>query len=702
MRFRVGVDSGGTFTDLLVVDDRGGRHLHKIISTPDDPARAVVHGLAEIAASMNIGRRRFFASIDTIVHGTTVTTNCLITRSGATAGLLCTEGFRDTLPLRDGRREEPYNNKLPVPTPLVSRYLRVGIPGRIDHTGRELIPLDETAVRHAASIFRREHVESVTIALLHSWVNDEHEQRAAQIIRRLLPDVYLTVSSELLSQVGLFDRTSTAVLNSYVAPVIARYMDSLRSRLSDEGFHGILRLTQSNGGVATPEALVGRAVASLLSGPAAGPAAGIQAVAPLGRRDCITVDMGGTSFDAAIVQDGIPLVMTDGWVDRWRLALPMLDIHTVGAGGGSVAMVNAGLLRVGPFSAGADPGPACYGRGGGYATVTDADLILGYIGASMLGGAITLDRDAAIDAVRREVAQPLGISVTEAAAGIYEVVNVSMAEAVREVSINRGWDPREFPLVVAGGAGPVHAAAIAEEMGIPVLVIPRESAIFCAGGMLLTDFKHDYVRSLRGLLHQVPAGEFAKRWAEMADEGRAVLSAEGIANDAVQLTPLADLRYRGQWHELTLEVPASQMHAPDIDSLTQRFHELHDSFFGYHTVEMPIEVINVRLVASGRTAHAVPNRASAIAKWAGAAPYGKRAAWSRREHVMTAFALYAGEKLRPGNYLAGPALVELATTTVVVPESFGVFVDRQGSFVMAAQPHWPAVRRALAGGPLEG
>ena len=701
MKFRIGIDSGGTFTDLLVIDESGRRYLHKIMSTPDDPARAVVHGLAEVAASTGIDRRRFFGCIDTIVHGTTVSTNCLITRTGAIAGLLCTEGFRDTLPLRDGRREEPYNNRLPVPTPLVPRYLRLGIPGRIDHTGRELSPLDQAAVHRAVDIFRREQVESVTIALVHSWVNADHEQRVAQIVRSLLPDVYLTVSSELLGQVGLFDRTSTAVLNSYVAPAIARYMASLRSRLSDEGFTGVLRLTQSNGGVATPEALVDRAVASLLSGQAAGPTAGTQAVGTLGRRDCITVDMGGTSFDAAIVHDGTPLVMTDGWVDRWRVALPMLDIHTVGAGGGSVAVVNAGLLSVGPFSAGADPGPACYGRGGSYATVTDADLILGYIGTSMLGGSITLDPEAAMAAVSREVAEPLGLPVTEAAAGIYEVVNVSMAEAVREVSINRGWDPREFPLVVAGGAGPVHAAAIAEEMGIPVLVIPRESAIFCAGGMLLADFKHDYVRSLRGLLQQVSADDLAKRWTEMADEGRTVLAAEGITDD-VELTPLADLRYRGQWHELTLELPGSEMSAPDLASLAQRFHELHDRFSGYHTLEMPIEVINVRLVAVGRTRHAQPSRAPGIARWSEAVPCGKRAAWSRGERAMTSFARYAGAELDPGSYLAGPSLVELASTTIVVPESFGVFVDRQGSFVMAAQSHWPSVREALASEPVGG
>ena len=346
MRYRVGIDSGGTFTDLLVLDDAGGRLVQKVGSTPDDPARAVVGGLAEAAQRLEMPAHEFIANIDLVVHGTTVATNAFLTRSGAVCGLLCTAGFRDTLPLRDGRREEPYNNRLPSPIPLVARHLRLPVPGRLDYSGAEIVSLDEHAVRRAIDSFREHGVEAVTVCLVHSPANPEHEQRVGELVRELLPDSFLTISSDLISQAGLFDRTSTAVLNSYVAPIIGRYLASLASQLRQAGFTGSLLLMQSNGGVATPDVLAGKAALSLLSGPASGPAAGLSVVTPLGHRDCITIDMGGTSFDAAIVQDGAALVKTDGWLDRWRLSLPMLDVHTIGAGGGSVAFVNAGMLQL--------------------------------------------------------------------------------------------------------------------------------------------------------------------------------------------------------------------------------------------------------------------------------------------------------------------------------------------------------------------
>ena len=683
MRYRVGIDSGGTFTDLLVLDDAEGRLVHKINSTPGDPALAVLGGLSEAAARLGVDVDEFISNIDVIVHGTTVATNAFITRSGASVGLLCTEGFRDTLPLRDGRREEPYNNRLPVPMALVPRYQRLGIPGRIDFSGSEITPLDEDEARSAVGKLRELGVEAVSICLVHSPTNPSHEERVAELVRELLPDVFVTVSSELLSQIGLFERTSTTVINSYVAPIIGRYMSSLTQHLQAAGFRGVVLLMQSNGGVASPSVLANRAALSLLSGPASGPTAGLAVVEPLGYRDCITIDMGGTSFDAAIVQNGIPLVQTDGWFDRWRLALPMLDVHTVGAGGGSVAYVNSGLLRVGPFSAGADPGPACYDRGGKYATVTDADLALGYLSSrGLLGGTMRLNPDAAVEAIRREVAEPLGLGDLDAAAGIYELVNVNMAEGVREVSVNRGWDPRDFPLVVAGGAGPVHAAAIAEEIGIPLLVVPRESSVFCAGGMLLADFKHDYVRSLKGSLLELAPSEYTARWISMRDEGLATLESEGIEESARSFVPSVDLRYKGQWDDLNVEIPPETLENPDLLDVAKRFHEKHDLLFGYATLEMPIEVTNIRLSVNGATGRtgallSVPPSESQVAT-----PSGTRPAWSRQARAMVPFSLYDGAAMGPGTKVAGPALIELATTTIVVPESFNVVVDPLGSYVL--------------------
>ena len=437
MSIRIGIDVGGTFTDFLVVEDSGERQVHKTSSVPSNPAEAVLNGLGEIARSRGLELPNFLAEVSTIVHGTTVTTNALLTRRGAKVGLLVTEGFRDTLTLRDGRREEPYDNRLAQPTPLVTRQLTRPIHGRVDWSGREVEQLIEDDVRAAAAVLRQEGVEAVAISFMHSYANPAHEEAAARIIAAELPDVYLTTSHTLLSQVRYYPRTSTAVLNAYAGPIISDYLATLTGLLEESQFGGILLLMQSNGGVATPEELARRAALSLLSGPASGPTAGLLVVEPHHLDRCITVDMGGTSFDAAVVDNGEPLVMTDGIVDRWAIALPMVDIHTIGAGGGSIAHVDeGGLLRVGPQSAGASPGPVCYGRGGTLPTTTDADVVLGFGDPdSFLHGGMALDRDAAYRAIEEHVAKPLGLAVLSAAAGIYDVVNVNMAAGVTPMRV---------------------------------------------------------------------------------------------------------------------------------------------------------------------------------------------------------------------------------------------------------------------------
>src|SRR6185437_1644048 len=364
LRHRIGIDVGGTFTDFLVVSGDNERLVHKASSTPENPSTGVLNGLREIAARLELGPEEFLGSVDLIVHGTTVATNALLTRNGADVGLLCTEGFRDVLTFRDGKREETYDNRLQAPVPLVPRRLRVGIGGRLDSSGAERQPLSEEDLRKAADYFRGEGVDAVAICFMHSPANVAHEQQASRLLRELMPDVYQTVSTDLIPQIRYYDRTSTTVLNSYVGPIMSRYLDALTRDLATAGFGGVLLVMQSNGGVATPEEVGRESARAILSGPASGPAAALAAISGQGLTDCITVDMGGTSFDAALVKDGIPDVTTDGIIDRWRLALPMIAIHTIGAGGGSIAHVGEdGLLRVGPQSAGASPGPACYGRG---------------------------------------------------------------------------------------------------------------------------------------------------------------------------------------------------------------------------------------------------------------------------------------------------------------------------------------------------
>jgi N-methylhydantoinase A len=688
---RVGIDVGGTFTDFLFTGG-GGRLVHKTSSTPDDPSRGFVTGLAEIAAKLDATLEAFVAELDLIVHGTTVTRNALLTRSGARTGLLATEGFRDTLALRDGRREEPYDNRLAPPKPLAPRYLRLPVRERVDYKGDELEPLEPGDVRAAVETFLAEGVEAVAISFMHSPADPAHERRTRDLVAEWMPDAYITASSDLLPQVRYYDRTSTTVLNAYVGPIISRYLSALTGRLDDLGFGGVLLIMQSNGGVATPAEISERAALSLLSGPAAGPTAGLWQLAPHGIRDCITIDMGGTSFDAALVSGGEPLLMVDAVVDRWRLALPTIDIHSIGAGGGSIAWIDeGGLLHVGPESAGAQPGPACYGRGGTRPTVTDADLILGYLAEdSFVHGGMRLDRDAAVAAFE-PLAAALRLSVDETAAGVYELVNVAMATGVRDVSVRRGLDPRDFPLVVAGGAGPLHAAAIARELDAGALLVPRESSIFCAAGMLVSDFRHDYVRAYKTPLAESDPVRIRALFEEIAAVGRETLSREGVESDAVELRAALDLRYIGQWHELTVAVELPF----DLASVAAAFHAEHDRLFGHASPDAPIEMLAVRLGAVGRTEK--PELVRGPDDPGLEAPIEERPAWDPDERAHRPTPVWDGRQLSVGAALIGPAIVELSNTTVVVPRGFALDVDAYGAFVVHSGDRGAEFARRLGG-----
>ena len=691
MSYRMGIDVGGTFTDFLLVGD-DVRLVHKTSSTPDDPSRGVVTGLAELAGELDLSLEQLVAQLDLVVHGTTVTTNAVLTRSGAPTGLLATEGFRDTLALRDGTREAPYDNRLAPPTPLVPRYLRLPVRGRIDYKGDELEPLEPDDVRAAVETFAAEGVEAVAISFMHSPTEPAHERRARELVADLMPDAYVTASSDLLRQVRYYDRTSTTVLNAYVGPIISRYLNALTIRLEKLAFRGTLLIMQSNGGVATPAEISERAALSLLSGPAAGPTAGLWQLAPHGLRDCITVDMGGTSFDVALVRDGEPLLMVDAVVDRWRLALPTIDIHSIGAGGGSIAWLDeGGLLHVGPQSAGAQPGPACYGRGGTQPTVTDADLVLGYLDEdSFEHGGMRLDRDAAVSALE-PLAAALELSVEETAAGVYDLVGVTMAAGVREVSVRRGLDPRDFPLVVAGGAGPLHAAAIVRELEADVLLVPRESSILCAAGMLISDFKHDYVRA-----HKVPLADadpdlLRELFGEMSVAGRDTLSREGVAAEAVELRAALDLRYVGQWHELTVDVELPV----DTRAAAAAFEAEHDRLFGHVSPGAPVEVLALRLTAAGRTGKPEPGTAPEGPEID--ARRGERPVWDAGERALVPTQVWDGRRLAVSSTLDGPAIVELASTTIVVPRGFTVDVDAYGAFVVHSGERGTEFVRRLEG-----
>jgi N-methylhydantoinase A len=487
---------------------------------------------------------------------------------------------------------------------------------------------------------------------------------------------------------------STTVLNAYVGPVLRDYLVSLRKRLKEIGFAGVLLVMQSNGGVVSPEVARDQAAVTLLSGPAAGPNAGMTFAEVHGYRDCVTVDMGGTSFDAALVRDGQPLTITEGEVNRYSLALPMLDIVTIGAGGGSVGWLDeGGLLRVGPKSAGADPGPACYGRGGTEPAVTDADLVLGRLDpAFFAGGRLPLDVEAAERAIRERIAEPMGLSVPEAAAGMARVVDSNMAAGVREITIRRGFDPREFPMVVAGGAGPNHACAIAMELELPLFLVPRESSIFCAAGMLMTDLKHDIVKSFVARLDDLPESELAREVDALAAQGRELLASEGVPADRMQVLAEAEIRYVRQYHEVSLPLMP-------LRTVAERFHEEHARLYGYHLAEegTPLELINLRVRAIGVTMKPLSVREEHAGADPGHAVKGERRAWVPEFGDFAAIPVFDGHGLRHGNRVAGPAIVEQRNTTLFVSGSFDLVVDPLGTFCVYRRDREDALPESIRG-----
>jgi N-methylhydantoinase A len=690
MGLKIGIDVGGTFTDFVVTRPGRGPAIFKTLSTPADPSIAVLDGLAEIAAGQQPPQSlaEFAGAIDTLVHGTTVTTNATLTGTGARCGLLTTEGVRDALEMRRGIREEQYNNRYTNVVPLVPRCLRAGIGGRLDRDGRELQPLDLDGVRRAIDLFRREGVQAVAICFMNSFANAAHERAAAELVRRELPGAYLSVSTDVLPSIRFYERVSTTALNAYVGPKLNHYLDRLVGRLQAAGFGGLLLIMQSNGGVISPQLARERAALTLLSGPAGGPGAGLFYARAHGQDRCITTDMGGTSFEASVAL-GAPLVKNDGEIARHRIALPMLDIHTIGAGGGSIGWLDeGGLLRMGPQSAGADPGPACYGKGGKLPTTTDANVVLGYLDPDYFaGGKMRLDAGAARRAIDEHIARPMGLSVEEAAAGMYRVACNNMAQGVREVTIKRGFDPREFPFIPAGGAGPIHACQICAELQIPLQIVPREASVLCAFGMLMSELKHDFVRTFVCRLDAVDWTRLAGLVDEMRRDGERQLAEERIPEALRRHELRLDCRYVKQYHEVSLPVPRALVDGRDGAGIAALFHAEHNRLFGYSLAEeaTPVEIINVRVQAVGRT-----DRPAYVEEpWAGAdaagALKGRRGIYVPETRRFAEVPVYDGHRLRHGNRVDGPALIEQQTTAIVVGASYDCVVDALGSFVLFAR-----------------
>lgn len=671
MTYRLGIDIGGTFTDFTVVDAQGKVTLWKEDSTPDEPVQAIERGLAAVADRLGLAIPAFLQATDLFVHGSTIATNAVIQRSGPPIGLLCTEGFRDIIHLRDGFKPERFNIHLPHPVEFVDRYLRLGVRERVNHAGEVRQALCEEDVRTAAGHFRDEGVAAVAIAFLWSIVNPAHERRAAAILAEELPDAQVILSCEVLPEIREWERTSATVLSAYVLPGIATYLRKLETLLARSGLKRAPLIMQINGGCASVDEILRRPVFALASGPAAAPAAALHHARHIDAQNLISVDMGGTSFDVCLIRGGRAGMSRTIQIEQQPIGVAGVEVHSVGAGGGSIAWIDAGgALRVGPRSAGAKPGPACYGHGGSEPTVTDANVVLGYLEPeAFLGGRRALRRDLAERAVTGHVAQPLGLDAERAAAGILEVVDAAMVDAIRAVSIERGIDPRDFTLVAGGGAGGLHAARLARKLGMKRLLIPGEAGTYCAFGMTVTDVRHDHSEPLHALTSTVDPAAVNALFERLEEQARARLHDDGFSAGQIGIERAVDARYPNQVHELTLPIAAAPPFGPDdLRAIEQTFHREHRQRFTYALTDLPIECLHWRVTAIGRMPLAAADSGEVAEKPPGGlapAPAGHRDAWLPGEG-MAPFAVYRAGALPAGATLDGPAIVQAPTTTVLL------------------------------------
>ena len=681
---RVGIDVGGTFVDMIFADATGALSEAKVPADPANLVQCVVDGLHQLAAEAGIPIGQFMAQVPLIVHGTTITTNAVLERRGSRAALLTTEGLRDSLQMRKSKKEEPYNLQYQAPAPVIPRYLRLAVKERLDWKGDVLIPIDEGSVSTAIDALREEEVESVAVCYMHSYLNDTHEQLTMRLLDKQLPDVYALSSAETLPLVGFYDRISTVSLAAYVGPALRKYLSKLGGALSDIGFDGSILIMKSDGGVISIPGADRNPAVTLLSGPAGSPRAALHYLRPLKLDRCIIMDMGGTSFDTSLIEAGQPMIAPTGEIDRLRIALPMLRIHTIGAGGGSIAWFDkANLLHMGPRSAGAVPGPACYPTGGELPTATDADLVLGYINPDyFLGGKIKLSRERAEAQIEQHVAIQLNSDAQSAAAAMFKIINVNMAAAIGEVSVARGHDPRGFPLVVAGGAGPIHAALIAEEIGITKVIIPPSSSVLCATGMLFSDLTHEYVRSVWRPGSAIAGTTFRAAFDGMIADAIRDLASEGISEDRIEWHHFADMRYTGQFHEVKVPVEPLELADGAISpAVIERFEKMHDQMFGHTVPDARVEAVHLRTTAVGRTTQ--PNLIETRSSAARAQAVGIRSAYLPSRDEYADVPVYRDLPAGSGNGFLGPLLIDRPSTTIFVPDSWSVTVDAFSSYVLS-------------------
>jgi N-methylhydantoinase A len=678
--YRVAIDTGGTFTDIVAIEEKSGTTVAtKTPSTPHDPSAGFIDGVRKAAATGGFA----LGDISTVVHGTTTATNAVLQGNFGRLGLVVTRGFRHVLEIARQSVPDGYGNSYfwVKPERIVSLERVAEVGGRLDHHGSEVAPLEESDLDAAVATFRRWGVDCIGVCLLHSYANPEHERRAGELLRAAMPEAFISLSCDVLPEYREYERAMTTIIDAMVKPYTRDYLVEAERQLEAGAGRTPFLIMQSNGGVVTARRAAERPVSTLLSGPAAGVLAAIFIGERAGYRNLLTFDAGGTSTDVSLVEDLRPEFTTEGTIDRFPVKTPMVDIVTVGAGGGSIAWVGPqDMLKVGPRSAGAHPGPICYGRGGTEPTVTDANLVLGRIPDHLLGGEVALDTDAARAGIER-LAEALGLPLDEAAAGIIEIAVWNQTHGIRQVSVERGRDPSDYCLLAFGGSGGMVAAEVAELLGIGTVLVPERPGNASAFGLQVSDVKRDYVRTLVRSESQADPAEIEAAWVELERQGREDLRSEGVAEADIALQRSVDARYVGEGHEVQVLVDGARLDADGLRALYTSFHEVHDRTFGYaYGGEQEVEIVNLRVEAVGRVSRPALAAAEGDGAQRDAGYQSVRPVWFDGSFVECP--IHARDALEPGARLTGPAVVEEFGSTTVVRPRWRAFVDGHRNLIM--------------------
>lgn len=676
--YRIGIDTGGTFTDVSLIEENTGKsYITKVPSTPDNPSLAVLNGIKQITAEIGIENEE----ISFFIHGTTVATNAMLEQKGAKTALLTTKGFKDVLQIGRQTRPKLYDFQARNTKPLVDRNIRIELDERVDVTGNIIKDIDENEVKTIAKKIKAENIESLAICFINSYVNPENEKKVKEILTEIIPEVSITLSYEVLPEFKEYERTSTTVANAYVLPKMKNYLAYLRKEISDMKINSDLYVMQSNGGVINAETAIDIPVRTMLSGPAGGVLSGAMVAKNTQHKNIITIDMGGTSLDTALIENEVPQFTTLSEIDGKPIKVPMIEMHTIGSGGGSIAWIDTGgALKVGPHSAGANPGPVCYGNGGQDPTVSDANAILGRLNPKeILGGRMKLDVESAREIMYKKIAEPLGVTVEEAAEGILKVINANMVRGIRVISVEKGHDPRDFSLMAFGGAGPLHAVDIAKDLNSKNVIIPPNPGIECAKGMLTADVRHDFVQTYTKRISITDIKEVNIILDGLVKEAKHELGKEGFTDKTIDLQAALDLRYMNQAYEIPVEIKEANLTSNDLQNAEKDFHKLHEKVYGFSRKDEELELINIRLIAKGLIKE-IKTKRDDEQNNTSLTEIDNRKIYFDGSFYNTP--IYSRESLKSESIVSGPAVIEQLDSTIIIHPGQSAEVDLMENLII--------------------